>query len=86
MKKFIKASKNNNSTIKSNKSVMAGESYGWVVDANEAQEAYDFACEYFGKEELDADIVSCLSSDELADNLAYIFRMNDFEEWYNRED
>lgn len=77
----VKASRNTN---RRTRPVMAGESYGWVVDANEAYEAYEFACEYFGKEQLDADIVDCLSSDELADNLAYIFRMNDFEEWYNR--
>ena len=58
-----------------------GESYGWVVDPSEAQEAYDFACEYFGKEDLDDQIVYSLGYDALSDCLAYIFRMNDFREW-----
>ena len=58
-----------------------GESYGWVVDASEAQEAYDFACEAIGKDIVDSDIVGTLSYDELSDALAYLFRMWDFEEW-----
>lgn len=84
MNKLEKSGISASSGTGSKRRIMAGESYGWVVDANEAYEAYEFACEYFGKEQLDADIVDCLSSDELADNLAYIFRMNDFEEWYDR--
>ena len=58
-----------------------GESYGWVVDASEAQEAYDFACEVIGKDTVDSDIVGTLSYDELSDALAYLFRMWDFTEW-----
>ena len=58
-----------------------GESYGWVVEAREANEAYELACEYFGEDEINRQIVDCLSTDELADALAFIFRMNDFEEW-----
>lgn len=64
--------------------VKAAESYGWVVDENEAWEAYEFACDYFGKENLDDQIVSGLSTDELAESLVYIFRMNDFREWDER--
>lgn len=90
MKKFIKSNKHCNkksvktSTCSNKKSVKAAESYGWVVDENEAWEAYDFACEYFGKDELDAEIVQNLSVDELASSLAFIFRMNDFREWVER--
>ena len=58
-----------------------GESYGWVVDPSEAQEAYDFACEAIGKDTVDSDIVGTLSYDELSDALAYLFRMWDFTEW-----
>ena len=61
------------------------ESYGWVVNDWEAQEAYDFACDYFGEEDLNSQIVRCLGSDELAACLAYIFRMNEFDEWENRD-
>lgn len=66
------------------RSIKAAESYGWVVDSSEAWEAYEFACDYFGKEYLDDQIVSGLSTDELAESLAYIFRMNDFREWDDR--
>lgn len=61
------------------------ESYGWVVNDWEATEAYDFACDYFGKEELDSQIVRCLGDEELAKCLAFIFRMNEFDEWENRD-
>ena len=61
------------------------ESYGWVVNDWEAREAYDFACDYFGEEELNSQIVRCLGSEELAACLAYIFRMNEFDEWENRD-
>lgn len=57
------------------------ENYGWVVEDWQAREAYDFACEYFGKEDLDDQIISAISSEELASCLAFIFRMNDFREW-----
>lgn len=77
-------------SIKANKKsvkrrpVKAAESYGWEVDSSEAWEAYEFACDYFGKENLDDQIVSGLSTDELAESLVYIFRMNDFREWDER--
>lgn len=66
---------------KGKKSVKAAESYGWVVESWEAGEAYDLAAEYFGVEDINQQIVDCISSDELAACLAYIFRMNDFREW-----
>lgn len=61
-----------------------GESGGWVVDSSEADEAYDMAIRYFGKEVIDDAIIRALNSDALADCLAYIFRMYDFKEWDNR--
>lgn len=62
------------------------EDGGWVVESEEAKEAYEFACEIMGKENLDSDIVQSLSSDELARSLAFIFRMNDFREWYDHKE
>jgi hypothetical protein len=56
-------------------------SYGWIVEDYDAKEAYDFACEYFGEDELNSQIVQAISTDELAACLAFIFRMNDFREW-----
>lgn len=75
---------NASTTARNKKPVMAADNYGWVVDSNEAWDAYNFACEYFGKEQLDAEIVEGLSTDELAESLAFIFRMNDFQEWYDQ--
>lgn len=57
------------------------ESYGWVVEDWDAIEAYEFACEYMGKEYVDGAIVDTLSSEDLASSLAYLFRMWDFREW-----
>lgn len=61
-----------------------GESGGWIVDSSEAEEAYEFAVEHMGKETVDSAIIRALSSDALADCLAYIFRMYDFTEWQSR--
>lgn len=64
--------------------VTEAENGGWVVDSSEAQEAYDMAVEYMGKETIDDAIIRCLTSDQLAECLAYIFRMYDFREWSER--
>ena len=61
------------------------EHYGWVVENGEASDAYDLACEYFGEEAINADIVKCLSVDQLADCLAYLFRQYGFTEWQERK-
>jgi hypothetical protein len=71
-----------NETVK--RVVTEAEDYGWVVDSSEAQEAYDMAVEYMGKETIDDAIIRCLTSDQLAECLAYIFRMYDFREWSER--
>lgn len=63
-----------------------GESGGWVVDPSEAEEAYNMAVEHMGKETIDSAIIRAMSSEALADCLAYIFRMYDFTEWQSRFD
>lgn len=68
----------------SRKAVTAAESYGWVVDDNEAWDAYEFACEYLGKDYVDDAIINTLSTEDIASSLAYLFRMWDFREWENR--
>ena len=57
------------------------ESYSWVVEDWQASEAYELACDYFGEDDINRQIVACMSNEELAECLAYIFRMNDFREW-----
>ena len=76
------------SACKGKKSVKAAESYGWVVEENEAWDAYNFAIDsgWWDEAQLDSDIVRTLSVDELASSLAYIFRMNDFREWDERNE
>ena len=64
--------------------VQEAESGGWVVDSSEAEEADNLAAEYMGENIINKAIIRCLSSDVLADSLAYIFRMYDFREWGNR--
>ena len=81
MKKIIRANKNVNK-----KPVTAAESYGWVVDENEAWDAYEFVCDYMGKEYVDDAIVNTLSVDDVASSLAYLFRMWDFREWEERNE
>lgn len=57
------------------------ENGGWVVESNEATEAYQLAVRELGKETIDDAIIRLLSDDTLADCLAYIFRMYDFRQW-----
>ena len=54
---------------------------GWEVDSSEAQKAYNFAVRELGKETIDDAIIRCLSDENLAQCLAYIFRMYEFKEW-----
>ena len=84
----VNRKKNN---IKSNRKinrrpVKAAESYGWIVDENEAWKAYDAACDYWGKDYVDDQIVTGLSTDELAYSLAYMFRMHDFDPLHGEDD
>ena len=79
-KKYIdKRKKNVKSACGKKKSVKAAESYGWEVDSSEAWETYELACDYFGKEYVDDSIVQGLSTDELAESLAYMFRMEGYD-------
>ena len=66
--------------------IAAAENYGWVVDDNEAWEAYEMACDTYGQEYVDHEIVETLSTSELASSLAYLFRMWDFRKWDERND
>ena len=63
-----------------------GESYGWVVENDQAWDALDMFTEVYGAEyTLDA-LARAMGTEELANNLAYIFRMHDFREFYGDED
>ena len=64
-----------------NRILKEGESEGWVVESEQAQDAYNLACDEMGKEYVDASIVRCLGDNTLSDCLAYLFRMWDFREW-----
>ena len=62
-----------------------GESGGWVVEPEEAEEAYNMFAAELGNEEANAAIVRALGSKALSDVLAYLFRMYDFRQWDERE-
>ena len=57
------------------------ENGGWVVDATEARNAYELAAREMGKDTIDSAIIRSLTDEQLAQCLAYIFRMYDFREW-----
>jgi len=63
------------------------DSYGWYVDDNNPDKAYYFAIDSgaWTEESLNADIVGCMSKEEKAKCLAFLFRMNDFREWKDQE-
>lgn len=63
------------------------DSYGWYVDDNDPETAYDFAIENGGwdEESLNAAIVGCMSKEEKAKCLAFLFRMDNFQAWKDRE-
>ncbi len=54
---------------------------GWEVETNEAQEAYNLAVNVLGKETIDDAIIRAMGDTQLAEILAYVFRMYDFTEW-----
>lgn len=87
-KRTIKANRSIRSKSRSRRPVKAAESYGWVVEDWEAQEAYGFAIDsgWWDEESLNADIVKAISSEELAACLAFIFRVNDFQAWDERNE
>lgn len=62
------------------------ESYGWVVEDNEAELAYDFAAYELGNDELNKAIVRAMSDSTLAQILAHIFRMYDLKGWQQYRD
>ena len=62
----------------------SANSYGWEVDESEVDEALDLYIEIMGKERAFEDIVETMSTNELAESLAYLFRMNEIYEWDER--
>lgn len=63
------------------KVVNEAESYGWVVEDNEAELAYNFAANELGNDELNEAIVRAMNYSTLAQILAYILRMYDLKGW-----
>ncbi len=78
---ILKISEKESKQISRRKGLKEAESYGWEVPDDMANEAYEFACEYFGKNEMNEQIINCISNEELAACLAFLFRNWDFREW-----
>lgn len=63
------------------------ESYGWFVETDEAEKAYDFFVqEMGGNEEADRAIVQAMGNKALSEILAYLFRMYDLRGWEEYRD
>lgn len=58
----------------------AGESYGWVVNSEDAWNKLMLWEETVGAEQALRDVAKAMGDEELSECLAYIFRMNDFKE------
>lgn len=67
-------------SIKSSKQVKSGESYGWIVNNEDAWDKLWLFVDYFGEKEALEALARAMGNEDLADNLAYIFRMYDFKE------
>lgn len=71
---------------KSKRNLKEAENYGWVVNSDEAWDALDAFTEVYGAEYTLESLAKAMGDDELAENLAYIFRMHDFREFYGEDD
>lgn len=69
-----------NKSIGSSKKVKSGESYGWVVNTEDAWDKLWLFVDAVGEKEALEALARAMGNDELSDNLAYIFRMYDFKE------
>lgn len=65
---------------KKSKKVKSGESYGWIVNPEDAFDKLSLWVEAVGAEAALDDLARSMGPDELSDNLAFIFRNNDFKE------
>lgn len=82
----LKITMDSKSRTLNKRNLREGESYGWVVENDQAWDALDMFIEVYGAEyTLDA-LARAMGTEELANNLAYIFRMHDFREFYGDEE
>lgn len=64
----------------SSKNIKSGESYGWVVNPEDAWDKLELWKETVGAEAALDDLAKAMGTDELSSCLAFIFRDNDFKE------
>lgn len=67
------------------KLIKAKDNYGWEISSSEAQDKLQLWIDVVGAEQAVWDLARAMGNDELASNLAYIFRMNDFREGMSKE-
>ena len=58
------------------------DNYGWEVQRGKEMDAFDDAMEMFGAEEMANSLAQAIGSDELGENLAFIFRNWDYQSPY----
>ena len=61
-------------------------SYGWEVDTEDAQLAYQFMCEELGYDALNEAIVRAMGNEPLSEIMAYLLRMYDMRGWEEYRD
>ena len=65
---------------KSSKKIKSGESYGWIVNPEDAWDKLWLFVDAVGEKEALEALARAMGNSDLSDNLAYIFRMYDFKE------
>ena len=58
---------------------MIEEDYGWKIQRGHEWDAFEDALEYFGPEMLVEEFARAMGNEELRENLAFIFRMHEYE-------
>ena len=66
-----------------NKVLSEAESFGWVVETEDVDKAYEFFVDEVGEEEANRAIVQAMGKETLSKILAYLFRMYDLRGWDN---
>ena len=64
---------------KGDKIEVLNEGYGWEIQRGKEFEAFEDAKEAFGAEALLDELALAMGTDQLGENLAYIFRNNDYQ-------
>jgi len=69
------------SESKKKRKINEAEDYGWIVETDEAQLAYQYFCEEMGIEAANEAIIRAMSDKTLSEIMVYLLRMYDMDGW-----